>query len=524
MISNFQWGFKLGVSRLKLAIVVLFSYYLFKLEMGFPVRKFIYDFAIWYLAYFVFLLLTRRSLFSLCLSVVTLLVFFQASDKKLSLMNAYIIKDDVSFLFHNPLFVLSFAPSGTLLWVLLLGLGGALLFRYEAKAALSFDAKKTLLLISSLFFAIWMPLQDAYVYHQDRPLGTRALLQFFASYRSDFGLSMPEPTSENAHSCCAKALKQDLSLSLDGSKSQKNILFILMESTFDLGRVRQVGYASAFSDMPSFPLRTYVVGGGTWVEEFAVLHGVPPPMYGEHFNAINTLGMGRLAGRIAPALNDVGYKTKTFSITDRAFYGDESMHKSLGIREYLASEDRPVVSDKSVGRADAAILDDVLQKLQDETAPAFVFVTTEVNHSPHEKEYGNKEALGSRFSKKQANILQEYKEREVIFTATMKSFLKGLKQLKRDSVVVLFGDHIPAAINENFTSDDFVEGDKYQTVGLLYSTSGDNFVPIHQVIGCRPKLLQISDLDVVGLRLAHYNSLYINEKLSKIRSDCVARQ
>lgn len=489
--------------------------------MGFPIRKFIYDFTIWYLLYFLFLLLTRRSLFALYLSVGTLLLFFQVSNKKLSLMNSYIIKDDLNFLLKNPLFVFDFAPTGTLAGLFLLGLIGCILFLNEKNNASNLGYFKKSFFVASLLLAIWMPMQDEYVYHEDRPVGTRALLQFFASYRSDFGLSMPEPNSDNVHSCCAQALSQDLSLVLDRGKNQKNIIFILMESTFDLGHLRQPVHTSAFLSMPIFPLRTYVVGGGTWVEEFAVLHGVPPPIYGKHYNAINTLGMGRLAGRIAPALADIGYKTKTFSITDRAFYGGESMHKSLGIREYFASDDRRDVVNKTPGYADMNILNEVIQNLTKEAAPTFAFVTTEVNHSPHEKEYRDKDIINSSFSKKQANIIREYKEREQIFVATMRFFLRELKKLNRDSVVVLFGDHIPAAINENFATDDFKAGDKYQTIGLLYSTSIDNFVPIEHIIGCHPKLMQISDLDVLGLRLAHYNSLYINEKLSKIRRDCI---
>lgn len=520
MISNFFSRF--GIGLLKLIIVLSFSYYLFRLEMGFPIRKFIYDFSVWYVIYFIFMVLTRRSLFSLCLSVGVLWMFFLASNKKLSLMSSYIIKDDVVFLFNNPLFVLNFASGGMLLGVVFLIFGGWLLYRNEFKCDLILDMKRLVVLVMASFVALWMPLQDEYVYHEDRPAGTRALLQFFASYRSDFGLSIPEAVSDNMYSCCDKAQSHHLLLTSQRGDEQKNIIFVLMESTFDLGRLGHPGYSSVFSDLPYFPLQTYVVGGGTWVEEFAVLHGVSPPMYGPNFKAINTLGMGRLSGRIAPALINAGYKTKTFSISDKAFYGGEAMHKSLGVNEYFASDSRTDYGDKSLGHADADILKDVLHNLKNEVVPSFVFVTTGLNHSPHEKEYKNNTHIRLKITEKKANILQEYMEREVVFLGVMKDFLQGLRGLKRDSVVIFFGDHIPAAVNENFTDGEFDGGDKYKTIGILYSTAIGDFVNLRQVTGCHPKMVEVSDLDAIGLRLAGYNSLYINEKISNIKNTCVS--
>ena len=500
-------------------IVTGYSAFVFHIEQGFPVRKFVYDLAVFYTLYGILLLVTRRNLFSWFVSLCALMIFFLLSNRKLELMNAYLIKDDVIFALKNPLFTLDFISIGIAVFLVVFFIFGVLILWFEQKDLKVITFPRVGLFLCMLIISIWMPGQKEFVYHIDRPAKTRALLQFVASFRNDYGLIIPAPPSNAQHSCCAQANLADLSLTRVGGARDKNIIVILMESTFDLGTLGLKDHQSNFFKLPFFPLKTYVVGGGTWVEEFAFLHGVPPSLYGENYKAINTLGMGRLAGRIAPALGDAGYELKTFSISDRGFYGGEKMHKSLGIESYYSSEDRVNKSNGDLGSADEAILNDVLQNVRESRAPSFIFVTTEINHSPHDKKYLNVKPTEN-YSENQISIIKEYYEREAKFYENMFNFIDGLNGLTRDSIVIFFGDHIPAAIYENFSSKDFKRG-QYSTIGLMYSTQKKDFLKIEKVLGCYPEGLQISDLDVIAMHAADFKSIYIEEKLKAITESCL---
>ena len=69
-----------------------------------------------------------------------------------------------------------------------------------------------------------------------------------------------------------------------------NIVVVLQESTFKPEHLRGQEPVSNFLFDGSAALKVNVRGSGTWVEEYSVLHGVPPPLYGEHYMLVNILG------------------------------------------------------------------------------------------------------------------------------------------------------------------------------------------------------------------------------------------
>jgi hypothetical protein len=65
-----------------------------------------------------------------------------------------------------------------------------------------------------------------------------------------------------------------------------HIIVVLEESTFMPENIRGYNSKTEFFEQ-SHKLHVHTIGAGTWVQEISVLHGVPPPKYGNNYYSIN---------------------------------------------------------------------------------------------------------------------------------------------------------------------------------------------------------------------------------------------
>jgi hypothetical protein len=149
-------------------------------------------------------------------------------------------------------------------------------------------------------------------------------------------------------------------------------------------------------------------------------------------------------------------------------------------------------------------------------------VTTELNHAPHHLKLPEKIVNCKDWDEERCAIVNEYVFRERNFVKIFDDFTRKISKLPRDSIVILFGDHIPADINDKFKADDFSDRNKYETIALFYKSKSNGYIKIEKILGCVPKFLEISDLDVIALKLAEFESVYAETKLkNKIIKNCI---
>lgn len=489
------------------------------IEDGFPIANFKYNFACYISLLIGVYLITFKRLFSTLLTMSIIFGLILISYRKIDLIGSRLIVDDVAFALKNLSFVVQFVEA----WLLigLIAFAALLIYIYmvEGKAVKRAYLFKFIIFIPLFFYVVTSPSReiDKYKNIVADDVRDKNLLYFAMSFSSKFQLTFPAPDKDNEKFCCAKANFNDIKITND--KNKPNIIFVLMESTFDISKLSN-SIMSGFGGKPYVPVSTYVAGGGTWVQEYAVLHGVSPPVYGDFYKAINTLGPGKLDGRIAPALLDLGYKTQTFSTAKKDFYGADHFHHSLGMKEYISTWD---ASNKSIEatKKDTVLFNLVFENIQEESEPSFVFVTTELNHAPHHLKLPEKIVNCKDWDEERCAIVNEYVFRERNFVKIFDDFTRKISKLPRDSIVILFGDHIPADINDKFKADDFSDRNKYETIALFYKSKSNGYIKIENILGCVPKFLEISDLDVIALKLAEFESVYAETKLkNKIIKNC----
>jgi hypothetical protein len=101
------------------------------------------------------------------------------------------------------------------------------------------------------------------------------------------------------------------------------------------------------------PLRVDTVGGGTWVAEYAVFHGVSPTAHGRDHLRVLTLGSRYgLRGRLAPMLERAGYRSVAILPFAGDLLGGDAMYRSLGLRRVVDCRDVPGA--EAFGEADLA--------------------------------------------------------------------------------------------------------------------------------------------------------------------------
>lgn len=286
-----------------------------------------------------------------------------------------------------------------------------------------------------------------------------------------------------------------------------NIVVVLQESTFPPDHLHGVGPVSNVLFDGSFPLVVDTTGGGTWVQEYSVLHGVAPPAYGADFVQILGLGPKRgLQGRLAPMLAAIGYRTVAMVPYSEGELLAGETYRTLGFQQIddcgRIEACRPVAwSDVP----DSAVYDHALKTLRASDGPMLVYIPTIRQHSPHGERYPK--------ARYRNEILDEYRRRLDLSATEADSFLRDLRGLARPTIVLMFGDHIPADVYEAYGPSDFRKP-RTHTFFNLFDPTGR--ATASTLMAAHPSVEAVSAgfLDAVLLKAAGFSSDYIDRKLA----------
>ena len=362
-------------------------------------------------------------------------------------------------------------------------------------------------LVATLLFAVCAVIDDQ-LPRNDAALiaaGPGAKIALF--YRSVYQRSALLPASFPAMGkyCCMVAAGPP-SATFNGDL-KPNLVVVLQESTFPRSNLRGYEPARNFLFDGAAPLKVHVRGSGTWVEEFAVLHGVPPTVYGDQFIQINSLGPAlRLPGRLAPLLAEQGYDTTTVYPTAGQMLAAESMHRSLGMQRFVSCEEiDPCHAAADWNKtADSVFFDKVLETLRGQDKPQFIFTATMRQHSPHFERFPLKHY--------KKEVMLEYDRRLALSSTDAEAFISALRQLPRPTLVLMFGDHIPSDVVAAFDERDFA-ADPFQTFFNIYDSTGKPRAAELMARYSDVPAVDSAFLDVLLLDYAGFGGNYISTKL-----------
>ena len=267
------------------------------------------------------------------------------------------------------------------------------------------------------------------------------------------------------------------------SADSPDIVVILSESFFDptilrgwpagadltpnLRRLQQHG-TSGWLHVPTF-------GGGTIRTEFEVLTGLPLRYFPEVQFPYLQIHQKRIPG-IVRLLDARGYETLAVHGNDPGFWNRTAAFKELGFDKFISIADFPPSDAVDDGKymSDRSFTDELLRQLPDTGPPRFVLGISIEAHGPYDAGRGITAAArdaipvpASVTNPQAKRELQNYLYHMQHADAQLGRLVDVLAQRKRRTLVLFFGDHLPALVPA-FQQAGFTNGQEFLTQPVPY--------------------------------------------------------
>ena len=241
-----------------------------------------------------------------------------------------------------------------------------------------------------------------------------------------------------------------------------DIVVILSESFFDpttmngyppgtdltpnLRRLAQHG-GSGWLHVPTF-------GGGTIRTEFEVLTGLSLRYFPDVQFPYLQINQKRIPG-IVRTLENTGYRALAVHGNNPGFWDRTRAFKELGFDKFISIGNFPTDDEADDGKymSDKAFTDEVLRQLPDSGPPRFLLGISIEAHGPYDQSYGidtkARDAIPvpNGITDPQARLeLQNYIYHMQHADQQLGRLVDTLAQRKRRTLIVFFGDHLPALV------------------------------------------------------------------------------
>ena len=288
------------------------------------------------------------------------------------------------------------------------------------------------------------------------------------------GMSRPEDYSRDK----VEALRLDETVDAD---RQPNIILIQLESFFDPAYIR--GLELEENPIPNFTrlrdscasgfLHMPTLGAGTVNAEFEVLTGLSLDFFALSEYPYESLLRENTCESIAYYLRELGYGTHAIHNYNGSFYGRHEVYPHLGFDDFTPVEYmRGVeVTDKGWPK-DGILTEYILKALEGTGGMDFVFAVSVQCHGkyPDDVDVDDVRFKGNQVFEGDASEQFRYYARQLRGTdAFLGELIAALEDWPEDTVVVAYGDHLPAM---DLTEEDLENGSLFQTEYFIWSNYG----------------------------------------------------
>jgi phosphoglycerol transferase MdoB-like AlkP superfamily enzyme len=264
------------------------------------------------------------------------------------------------------------------------------------------------------------------------------------------------------------ALRQYMQ-SVRGSDELPDIVVIQSESFFDPTIMR--GYeASQFTPNLrrlaahgiSGELHVPTFGGGTIRTEFEVLTGLSL-RYFDNLQFPYLQMNHKTVPSLVRTLNAHGYETVALHGNDPSFWNRTTAFKALGFDRFVSQNSFPAnAAMDGKYMADSAMTDEIMTQLKDAGPPQFIFAISIEAHGPYDIQPGRiaeRDAIPvpEGITGNARRELQTYLYHIGHADAELGRLVAWLAQRKRPSLVLFYGDHLPA-LSDSYAITGFVDG------------------------------------------------------------------
>lgn len=244
---------------------------------------------------------------------------------------------------------------------------------------------------------------------------------------------------------------------------QPNIVYMMDESLFDPTRLTNLSfsedpmanmhrdknlYASGYSLSPVF-------GGGTSNVEFEALTGMNMTFMNEGAVPYQQAlaGMDSFPS-IVSLLKSRGYVTTAIHPFDKTFYNRNKVYPVLGFDQFI-SQDTIKYTDRLSSSgfiSDMSAVKEVIDVLNDGDQPHFVHLVTMQNHLPIMEGMNGPNTIRVKgLDEGTTTEMESYTQSVKETDKAVQYLVDAIRNIKRPTIVVVFGDHLPALSDSIYT-------------------------------------------------------------------------
>ena len=260
-----------------------------------------------------------------------------------------------------------------------------------------------------------------------------------------------------------------------------NVVFVQLESFFNVHDLVDAEYSRepipVFRELmetcPHGQLKVPSVGGGTANTEFEVLTGMNLDYFGAGEFPYNTILQDTTCETVAFNLKELGYTATAVHNYTGTFYGRNTVYAQLGFDRFVPQEYMNGLTYNALGWAhDSVLTGETMKALTTTPGRDFVFTVTVQSHGKYPDtpvEGLDDIAVLAAPETVNATALQNYVNELSQVDAFIGALIDELEDFDEPTVLVLYGDHLPAL---GIETDELATGDLYQTTYVLWNNFG----------------------------------------------------
>lgn len=257
-------------------------------------------------------------------------------------------------------------------------------------------------------------------------------------------VSAPEGYSENTIADIAS----DRSAFTVNHSAWPDVIMIMSESLWDPTRLSNVSLSR--DPMPNIRSRqsgnvfSPEFGGMTANVEFEALTG-----FSNAFLPYGSIPYQQYVRQPIPSLATFfraeGYSAIAMHPFQDWFWNRREVYKSFGFEEFRSEETLPAMEKRGMFASDEALTSEIIQTVDAAEKPLFLFTVTLQGHGPYEpNRYGqNTVSVSGPLSASAAEALSTYAQGVSEADDSLARLIDWAKKRERETVIVLFGDHLP---------------------------------------------------------------------------------
>jgi phosphoglycerol transferase MdoB-like AlkP superfamily enzyme len=277
-----------------------------------------------------------------------------------------------------------------------------------------------------------------------------------------FNVPMANVTAPDGYSNVAITdMQTDLLPASFFSGRQADVIVVMSESLWDPTRMSSVRYSA--DPMPviraaqSGQVFSPEFGGMTANVEFEALTG-----FSNAFLPYGSIPYQQYIRRPVPSLatffESKGYVTKAFHPFQSWFWNRQNVYQSLGFQQFHSEENMPEMDKRGIFASDEALTRYIIQEADNTDQPFFFFAVTLQGHGPYERNRYVKNTIevdAPTLSDASTAALATYTQGVKEADQSLKALMDWAKKRRRETIIVLFGDHLPP-LNEVYTESGYM--------------------------------------------------------------------